>query len=315
VLNVRLGSQMRVSHLALGLLVALPMGTFAAGIPAAVSADPPQDHVHPAGMLPFGLPTHGVKINAVLYTAAGQGSHPTVLLLHGIPGNEQNLDLARAAQRAGWNVLTLHYRGSWGSPGSYSFTHCLEDASAAVDWLRDPRSTAAANIDRARIVVVGHSLGGFIAAYLAGHDRQLAGAALISATRYLGAPLPGVTRAELVQVWEADIMNHAGMHTLGDATAVALAEESISHSADWDLKQFAPMLAQHPLLVVSSEDGGAASNERIANAVEGQPNAKVTRVHFMTDHSYNDQRIALTTAFLSWLSSIVDNDADGRSSL
>ena len=148
------------------------MGTFAAGIPAAVSADPPQDHVHPAGMLPFGLPTHGVKINAVLYTAAGQGSHPTVLLLHGIPGNEQNLDLARAAQRAGWNVLTLHYRGSWGSPGSYSFTHCLEDAAAAVDWLRDPRSTAAANIDRARIVVVGHSLGGFIAAYLAGHDRN-----------------------------------------------------------------------------------------------------------------------------------------------
>lgn len=222
--------------------------------------------------------------------------------------------ISRAAQRAGWNVLTLHYRGSWGSPGSYSFTHCLEDAAAAVDWLRNPRSTAAANIDRARIVVVGHSLGGFIAAYLAGRDRQLGGAALISATRYLGAPLPGVTRAELVRVWEAEIMNHAGMHTLGDATAGALAEESISHSADWDLKQFAPVLAQHPLLVVSSEDGGAASDERIASAVEGQPNAKVTRVHLMTDHSYNDQRLALTTALLNWLSSIVGDDADGRSS-
>src|SRR5262249_7938066 len=93
--------------------------------------------------------------------------------------------LARAAQRAGWNVLTLHYRGSWGSPGSYSFTHCLGDAAAAVGWLRDARSPAAPNIDRTRIVVVGHSLGGFIAAYLAGHDRRLAGAALISARRYL----------------------------------------------------------------------------------------------------------------------------------
>ena len=109
-------------------------------------------------------------------------------------------------------------------------------------------------------------------------------------------------------------MNHAGMHTVGDATAEALAEESMSHSADWDLKQFAPMVAQHPLLVVSSEDGGAASNERIANAVDGQPNSKVTRVHLMTDHSYNDQRIALTTALLSWLSSIVGNDTHGRSS-
>jgi pimeloyl-ACP methyl ester carboxylesterase len=48
------------------------------------------------------------------------------------------------------------------------------------------RSPAAPNLDRTRIVVAGHSLGGFIAAYLAGHDRRLAGAALISAARYLG---------------------------------------------------------------------------------------------------------------------------------
>jgi pimeloyl-ACP methyl ester carboxylesterase len=58
-------------------------------------------------------------LNAVIYVAAGKGPHPTLLLLHGFPGNEQNLDLAQAARRAGWNVLTLHYRGSWGSPGPF----------------------------------------------------------------------------------------------------------------------------------------------------------------------------------------------------
>lgn len=35
---------------------------------------------------------HG-KLFATLYSAGGEGPHPTVLLLHGIPGCEQNLVL------------------------------------------------------------------------------------------------------------------------------------------------------------------------------------------------------------------------------
>ncbi|MEJ0065551.1 MAG: hypothetical protein WDM85_08965 [Caulobacteraceae bacterium] len=70
-----------------------------------------------------------------------------MLLLHGFPGNEQNLDLARAMQREGWNVLTMHYRGAWGSRGDYSFTHCIEDAQAALAWLRAPDGEAASHID------------------------------------------------------------------------------------------------------------------------------------------------------------------------
>ena len=54
-----------------------------------------------------------------------------------ISGNEQNLDLAQSVRRAGWNVLTFHYRGSWGSEGAFSFGHALEDADSAIAFLRD----------------------------------------------------------------------------------------------------------------------------------------------------------------------------------
>jgi poly(3-hydroxybutyrate) depolymerase len=94
----------------------------AAPVPVAVVADPPADRAAPAHMIAFQLPSEGAMLNAVIYVAAGKGPHPTLLLLHGFPGNEQNLDLAQAARRAGWNVLTLHYRGSWGSPGPFPFT-------------------------------------------------------------------------------------------------------------------------------------------------------------------------------------------------
>ena len=119
----------------------------AAQPPAAVISDPPQDKAYPASAIAFALPTHGVRINAILFSAAGTGPHPTVILLHGLPGNDPNFDLARAIQRAGWNVLTFHYRGSWGSPGHYSFTHCREDGEAALAWLRMAPTSAAYRID------------------------------------------------------------------------------------------------------------------------------------------------------------------------
>ena len=45
----------------------------------------------------------------------------TVILLHGFPGNERNLDLAQAIRRSGWNAVFFHYRGAWGSGGVFSF--------------------------------------------------------------------------------------------------------------------------------------------------------------------------------------------------
>ena len=111
-------------------------------IPAPVIADPPADSAHPAAMEAFVLPSHGSGLNAVLYLASGSEPHPTLLLLHGFPGNEQNLDLAQAARRAGWNVLTMHYRGSWGSHGTFSFLNAAEDAHVALAFLEDPKTVA-----------------------------------------------------------------------------------------------------------------------------------------------------------------------------
>lgn len=52
--------------------------------------------------------TANVEVPARWFVAAGAGPHPTMLLLYGFPGTELNLDLARAVQRAGWNVLAIH---------------------------------------------------------------------------------------------------------------------------------------------------------------------------------------------------------------
>src|SRR5436853_7929856 len=78
----------------------------------AIFTDPPHDKANPAGMEVLHIPSGGVAINGVAYTAAGAGPHPVLVLMHGLPGNEKNLDLAQAVRRAGWTVVTFNYRRS-----------------------------------------------------------------------------------------------------------------------------------------------------------------------------------------------------------
>ena len=269
-------------------------------IPASVIADPPQDKTVPAAMAAIALPTHGVNINAVLYTAAGEGPHPTVLLLHGLPGNEQNLDLAQAMRREGWNVLTMHYRGAWGSPGTFTFAHVLEDPAAALAWLRTPANAAKYRIDPHKLVVIGHSMGGWAAAYTGGHDPDLLATGLISAAD-VGA-IGAAPRATAVKIVDDNIGTTDGMHTLA-ATPESLADEAIRNAKINAIGLDAPGLSRRPLLIITSNDGLRGVGEGLAKTI-GEGSAPITQIHFETDHSYNDQRIALEAAVIRWLENL-----------
>lgn len=59
------------------------------------------------GDSPYRSDVHGILLHgrrgrllSVLYTAGGEGLHPAVLLLYGIPGCEKNIDLAQDLRRA-----------------------------------------------------------------------------------------------------------------------------------------------------------------------------------------------------------------------
>src|SRR6185312_6034690 len=81
----------------------------------------------PAATRQMVLPSHGSMLLGVFYLAEGAEPHPTAILFHGFPGYEQNLDIAQHLRANGWNVLAMHYRGSWGVKGEFSFAHCAED--------------------------------------------------------------------------------------------------------------------------------------------------------------------------------------------
>ena len=82
-------------------LAILSMPASAAPYARTAIADPPRDAKFPTHNQQLLIPSHGVGMNALLFVASGKGPHRTVILMHGIPGNERNLDLAQAIRRAG----------------------------------------------------------------------------------------------------------------------------------------------------------------------------------------------------------------------
>lgn len=287
---------MKLRDAVMAAMVALPMGNYATAqeIPAAISTDPVHDAAHPARMEVLHIPSGGVAINGLAYVAAGAGPHPVVLLCHGLPGNEKNLDLAQAIRRAGWTVITFNYRGSWGSPGSYRFANDLEDADAVLAWLRTPANAASLGIDPKRIAMVGHSLGGWVTALTAAHDPALLGAAMISPGNigFIGH-MPRATAT-------AAFTNN-GLEALADTSGAIMADEAIAHADAWDFVKAGPRLAGTNLFILTSDDGFAHEADRLTAAVKTAGGTRVSTVHVATDHSWSDRRIRLESEIIRWL--------------
>lgn len=107
---------------------------------------------------------NGNKLYAKFWQADTGILSPTVILLHGFPGNMSSpLGLAERLNKAGLNVLFFNYEGSYLSEGTFSFDHCIENAGAAINFLLDPGNQARYPIDTTRIVLCGYSMGGTIA--------------------------------------------------------------------------------------------------------------------------------------------------------
>ncbi len=265
-------------------------------LPAAVYTDPVPDAAHPARMEVLHIPSGGVEINGVAYLAAGKGPHPTVVICHGWPGNEKNLDLAQAVRRAGWNAITFNYRGAWGSPGSFRFAQNPEDAKAVLAFLRDPANAAKLGVDPARLVIMGHSMGGWVTTLVAGEDDGLIGAGLISAAN-MGV-MRGLDREGITKLAAGN------METLADVTPQSMAQELIAGRPGFDFLRAAPGLARRNLLVLSSDDGLSPQTDALVAAVRQNGGTQITTYHAATDHSWSDRRIDLAAQVIRWLETL-----------
>jgi pimeloyl-ACP methyl ester carboxylesterase len=267
-----------------------------------VTMDPPaRDSVHPARLAELAFESAGARLNGIFYLPAGPGPHPVVTLLHGNPGNERNLDVAQALRRAGYATLYFNYRGSWASGGTFSRTHALEDVRAALRFVRSPLAAERYRVDSARVALVGHSMGGWLALLAAAGDPRIGcvGALDFVNTGARGRRLLRDGAADSARTVEDTWLTAPGGPYRAEGGGPALVAEVKANAARWDVLTFAPALRERRVLLVGSAN--RTEHDSLVTALGGPQAPRLTAHWWPTDHSFSDRRIALTRAILDWL--------------
>jgi len=246
------------------------------------------DRSSPAGMEELNIPSNGSLLQGFIYKANGHQAHPTLILLHGYPGNERNLDIAQVVRARGWNVIYFDYRGSWGSQGTFSFTNCVEDVVNVVAFCKQYADLF--HIDTSNIALFGHSMGGWVC---------------LKALQ----KLPGIKKGFALSTWDIagdvaanknnfdSIKATMGNYFVLNASVQQQYGPVIKNPAYFDLKNDGKALANKQIIMLDEHDRNAA----IAEAIKKENKAYFDYNVWETDHPFTNKRIALIKKLWAFL--------------
>jgi pimeloyl-ACP methyl ester carboxylesterase len=244
-----------------------------------------------ASMTELFIPSANSLIAGFIYKANGPQKHPTLLLLHGFPGNERNLDLAQVARARGWNVIFFDYRGSWGSQGKFAFKNCVEDVANVVAYCKKYRDSL--QIDTSNIALFGHSMGGWVC---------LKGLQTI----------PGIKKGFALSTWNiyGDVKNIQSEAQLEVVIKQMGVEYFVlnTHPKEifmpvlrepdfYKLETAAESLSGKQIIMIDEHEG----NKALANTLKNANKSYFDYQVWQTDHGFTNKRVALIKKVMEFL--------------
>jgi uncharacterized protein len=290
----------------------LPLLAFCASlllacVPAGPVASVPQAAEPGAYAVPVDLTSGDARLKATMYVTSGAGPHPTVILLHGFPGGPRLASLAEALQQEGFNVLFLHYRGTWGSEGWFRLDHAVEDAEAALDFVQSASAGARFRVDPSTVALVGHSMGGWIAFNTAVRRPDAECIALLGVANVGEIGRQAGIDSGFRQGWTRSIERA----TTGDGAPIrtewpadAIVADLIDNAERYDLTRLADRLNSRTVLLVGADQDVVAPMARhhtaVLDALRAGGTGNPAEVVLVSDHDFRETQ-PLASAVADWL--------------
>lgn len=251
------------------------------------------------------IESSGSDLIGVMMTPEGKGPHPTVILLHGFPGYEDNHDLAHSLRRCGLNVLLFHYRGCWGVSGNFTFSNCIEDVKESINFVTNEKNIKKFSIDKENIFLVGHSMGGFLT-LTHSLDKRIKASVAISPYDF---GLKGCVMKENEDELRDGIdMFSDAILPLNNTDTMTLIREVILNGDEWKLSNKAKELSKQKILIIAATGDSIGPNKLhhkpLMKEIYKYNTENVEEIFIDTDHSYCNKRVLLTKIVAQYIEKI-----------
>jgi uncharacterized protein len=252
------------------------------------------------------LNSKGSKLDAAFYAADNDAPAPTVILLHGFPGNQTSpLGLAEKLNHAGMNVLVFNYQGSYNSEGNFSFDNCIDNVGAAIDFVKAPENITGYKIDTSKIVICGYSFGGAIALESAIHNQKIRHIISIAGDDHSVAIKKTAADPEYLKGYKQFVSKSfdPGGSFRGNIDSVL--HSNIVNVDRYDLVKNAPILkGKNIMLIVGWQDNMSLMEVNALPLYRKLLQLKAEHVAikgFETDHSFKNVSDDLANTIIHWI--------------
>ena len=248
------------------------------------------------------------KLHMMLNGIADGEKHPVMLLLHGFPGNEKNLDLAQAFRRIGFNVFTFNYSGAWGSAGPFSFANGIEDVRTVIEYIRSCDTVGSCRLDNDNLFLCGHSMGGFFTLRTLAEIDGIKAACVMAPYDFALQSKLSATKEDARQ--NLDDLLAEGAPWLEGADAAALRKELLDHEEDFVFSNGTDKIAGTPMLVLGAAFDECAVTKyqarHIYDTIAALGKGKTYYEEIESDHSFSNRRCQQAETVAKWFISNID---------
>jgi dienelactone hydrolase len=250
--------------------------------------------------------SHEFVLKGKFYPTEGKGPFPTVLLVQGFPGNEEDvLGLGQRISASGMNAFTFNFRGTHESEGEFALEGSVEDIRVAFEYLHKEEIVGKFKIDTSNIVLCGYSFGGGMSLICAANHPEIKRIVSIAGTdhgEFIREYLRNESMAKIINESFDEMKAPEGPVRFEGRAALQKLADSVGF---YDLRLSAPKLAGREILLIGGWDDMNVTIDNhllpLYRALKEENGRNVEFVVYQSDHSFSNVREKLAEDIIGWV--------------